>query len=83
MKRPNFALSLAALFAGGAFTVPVSAQWSQNGSVGPYDYASSANWVGGTINNLFASMPASGLNITFGPENFPKVVPDRCVDGPD
>jgi hypothetical protein len=66
MKRPNFALSLAALFAGGAFTVPVSAQWSQNGSVGPYDYASSANWVGGTINNLFASMPASGLNITFG-----------------
>jgi fibronectin-binding autotransporter adhesin len=65
MKRPTSPLLGAILIASGAIVAPVQAQWNQNASVGPFDYANSANWVGGGINNQFTSTPASGLNITF------------------
>lgn len=43
----------------------VHAQWSQNGSVGPFLYTDPANWVGGSINNTFSTNPTSGLNVTW------------------
>lgn len=49
------------------FAAPGSlrAQWSQNGSVGPFLYTDPANWVGGIIDNTFSTAPANNLNVTW------------------
>jgi len=43
----------------------VHAQWSQNGSVGPFLYTDPANWNNGIIDNTFSTAPANNLNVTW------------------
>ena len=47
MKSSKFNLSLITALTLGSALLPVQAQWSQNGGVGPYTYTDPANWVGG------------------------------------
>ena len=65
MRTSQLSRACAVLLVFCAGLAPVRAQWNQNSDPGPYEYTDPANWVGGTINNLFSTAPANGLTLTF------------------
>ena len=65
LVRSRARLQAVALLAAGLLAPRAPAQFTPTGA-GPFDYNTTGNWNGGTINGVFSQTPSAAQSVTFG-----------------